>query len=69
VTLVSAVAYALVDHLWPILRQGAPLALPNVTEPAFWQRLGAFYVGLLIIIAMFFAVKSVIFGRRAAKAK
>jgi hypothetical protein len=66
ITLISAVVYALVDHLWPILQQGAPLRLPNVTEPGFWQRLGAFYVGLLIIIAMFFAVKSVLFGRRAA---
>jgi hypothetical protein len=68
ITLVSAIVYALVDHLWPILRQGAPLRLPDVTDPAFWQRLGAFYVGLLIINAMFFAVKSVLFARRAAPA-
>src|SRR5215475_2100049 len=44
ITLVAAVVYALVDHFWPIMRQGAPLQLPNVTDPAFWQRLGAFYV-------------------------
>ncbi|MGE0828692.1 MAG: hypothetical protein AB7O04_04990 [Hyphomonadaceae bacterium] len=66
VTLGAAVAYLLVEHFWPILTAGAEFRLPYITEPPFWQRLGAVFGGLLIIIAMFFAVKSVLVGRRAA---
>jgi hypothetical protein len=62
VTLGAALVYILVEHFWPILTQHAAMRLPNVTDAPFWQRLGAVYVGLLIIIAMFFAVKSVVMG-------
>jgi hypothetical protein len=64
VTLGAAVVYILVEHFWPIVQGGATLKLPNVTAPAFWTRLGAVYVGLFIIISMFFAVKSVVLGAR-----
>ncbi|MBL8551231.1 MAG: hypothetical protein JNJ73_14690 [Hyphomonadaceae bacterium] len=67
ITLVAAIVYALVDHFIPILQNNSALRLPNVTDVAFWQTLAARYVGLLIIIAMFFAVKSVLFGKKAAK--
>lgn len=65
VTLGAAVAYVLVEHFWPIITAGAELRLPNVTEVSFWQRLGVVYLGLLIIIAIFFFVKSIFLGRRA----
>ncbi|MBI1187025.1 MAG: hypothetical protein GC206_06780 [Alphaproteobacteria bacterium] len=68
VTFVAALVYLLVEHFWPIVTQGAELRLPYVTEPQFWHRLGAVYAGLLIIIAMFFAVKRVILGFRGAPA-
>jgi len=69
ITLGAAVVYLLVEHFWPIVTQGAELRLPYVTEPQFWQRLGAVYAGLLIIIAMFFAVKSVLLGFRGKPAE
>jgi hypothetical protein len=69
ITMGAALAYILVEHFWPIITQHAEMRLPNVTDTPFWQRLGAIYVGLLIIIAMFFAVKSVVMGARGAPAK
>jgi hypothetical protein len=40
--------------------------LPPVTDPAYWGFLATLYVGLLVIIAMFFAVKKVLFMRGGA---
>lgn len=57
-TLIASLVYILFEHFWPIVTRGARLRLPDVTEGPFWQRLGAVYVGLLIIVAIFFAVKS-----------
>lgn len=68
-TLAATLVYALIEHFWPIVRSGTELRLPNITEPSYWQHLAALYVGLLIIIAIFFLVKSVLFGGRAAAAR
>jgi hypothetical protein len=73
-TLVSAVVFVLVEHMLPILRGGAALRLPNVVAPEFWQRLAAAYVGLLVILAVFYFIKSTIIksaagGGAPAKAK
>ncbi len=64
-TLGAAIVYILVEHAWPIIQGEAALALPNVLEQSFWHRFGAVYVGLLIIVAMFFAVKRVGMGARS----
>lgn len=70
VTLGAAIVYLLVEHFYPIVMGQREFELPYVTEQSFWVRLGAVYAGLLIIIAMFFAVKSLFLGRGAtAKAK
>ncbi len=70
VTMVSTIAYAIVEAVRPIVLEGGALKLPPVTEPAYWGFVAALYVGLLVIIAMFFAVKRVFFMRGAgAKAK
>jgi hypothetical protein len=68
-TLVSAVAYAVVEAVKPIVTSNGALKLPPVTDPAYWGFFGALYVGLLVIIAMFFAVKKVLFMRGGAGAK
>jgi hypothetical protein len=59
-TLVSAIVFVLVEHLIPILRGGAPVRLPNVVAPEFWQRLAGVYVGLLVILATFYFIKSTV---------
>ncbi|MDX2234741.1 MAG: hypothetical protein NW200_09605 [Hyphomonadaceae bacterium] len=69
ITLASTVAYAVVEAVRPIVLEGGALKLPPVTEPSYWVFVAALYVGLLVIIAMFFAVKRVFFMGGGARAK
>jgi hypothetical protein len=69
VTVGATIAYAVVEAVRPIVLSNGALKLPPVTDPAYWVTLGALYVGLLVIIAMFFAVKKVLFMRGGARAK
>ena len=72
-TLGATICYAIVEAVKPIVFGKGELKLPPVVEPSYWMQVGALFVGLAIIIAMFFAVKSVLFLRGAggggAKAK
>jgi hypothetical protein len=66
----AAVCYAVVEAVRPIVFEGGALKLPPVTDPQYWIFLATLYVGLMVIIAMFFAVKKVLFmGGGAARAK
>jgi hypothetical protein len=71
--LVSAVIFVLVDHMVPIIRGGAPLRLPNVVSPDFWQKIAGVYVGFLVILTVFYFIKSTVLkgagGGAPAKAK
>ena len=69
ITLGATICYAIVDAVRPIVMGHGALKLPPVTDPSYWGVLAALYVGLLVIIAMFFAVKKVLFMRGGAKAK
>ncbi len=62
-TLGATVAYAVVEAVRPIVLGDGALKLPPVTDPAYWGFIATLYVGLLVIIAMFFAVKKVLFMR------
>jgi hypothetical protein len=42
--------------------------LPNFTQTAFWTQAGGYLLGYLIIIAVFFGLKSMLFGGGGAKA-
>lgn len=56
-----------IDTLAPILAGGGGnLALPPLTETSFWTQSGVLFVGYLIIIAVFFLVKSMLFRKSAA---
>jgi len=69
ITLGATVTYAIVEAIKPIVN-GGNIALPPVTDPNYLGTLASLYIGLLIIIAMFFAVKKVLFMRGGgAKAK
>jgi hypothetical protein len=68
-TLGATFAFAVVDVVMEIAMRNGELKLPPVTDPAYLIRLATVFAGLLIIIAMFFAVKKVFFMRSAASAK
>lgn len=71
-TFASTIIYAIVEAVKPIIFGNGDLKLPPVVEPNYWLSVAGLFVGLAIIIAMFFAVKSVFFlrgGGSGAKAK
>lgn len=71
-TLGATICYAVAEAVKPIIFGKGELKLPPVVEPNYWLSVGGLFVGLAIIIAMFFAVKSVFFlrgGGSGAKAK
>ena len=55
--------YIVVNWAVPIAMNGQEVKLPNVMTSNFWWDAASFFVGFTIIIAMFFAVKSVVFLR------
>jgi hypothetical protein len=63
----AALTYIVIREATPIVMNGAELKLPDVVDIAFWQNALSFFVGFIIIIAMFFAVKSVAFRRGGGK--
>jgi hypothetical protein len=69
ITAVATVIYVLVRHATPIVMKGAEVKLPDVVSTTFWLDAASFFVGFAIIIAMFFAVKSVFFHGKSKSAK
>jgi hypothetical protein len=67
IALVAVVIHVAVDVIVPILSGGGEFRLPPLVEPSFWMQCASRYVGYLIVIAIFFAVKRVLL-RRAAPA-
>lgn len=68
-TLGATICYAIVEAVRPIIFDKGELKLPPVVEPGYWLQLGGLFVGLAIIIAMFFAVKKILFMRGGAHAR
>jgi uncharacterized membrane protein YkvI len=71
----AVVVYLLVAFATPIVSHPQAIRLedtklPNVMTSSFWIDAASFFVGFVIIISMFFAVKAVAFsGRGGAKKK
>ncbi len=63
----ASVVHVLVDTVVPIVTKGAALKLPPILTSAFWNYAIALFVGFVIVVAMFFAVRQVVFpGKRGA---
>ncbi|MGE3303746.1 MAG: hypothetical protein AB7M12_11605 [Hyphomonadaceae bacterium] len=67
IALAAGLVHVVLDTAIPIVAKGADIKLPAVMTAPFWQYALSLYVGFVIIIAMFFAVKSVLFGVGKAK--
>jgi hypothetical protein len=67
VAFAATFVHAIVDAALPIIAGQSAVKLPPIMEPIYWQYLAALYVGYLIVIAMFFAVKRVGLGFMPAK--
>jgi hypothetical protein len=68
ISLLATIVHIAVNDLPGILRGGG---LPNFMVPQFWTTAGVYFLGYLIIIAVFFLLKTMLFrstGGKAAKA-
>jgi hypothetical protein len=65
----AVVVYMIVAYVTPMFGHSeaiklADAKLPNVMTSSFWIDAASFFVGFVIIVSMFFAVKSVAFGAK-----
>jgi hypothetical protein len=56
----AALAFAFVSDVLPTMHSGQRFHLPPLMEPHYWVALGGVAAGMLIIIAIFFALKSAV---------
>ena len=71
VALVATVIHIVIERLAPVLAggHGSVTLPPDLMQESFWTRAGVLFLGYLIIIAVFFFLKSMLFrGGNAAKA-
>ena len=68
--LLATVAHLVIEQIAPVLSgRGGQLSLPpNLMEQSFWIHAGVLLLGYLLVTALFFFLKSLIFRRSAAKA-
>src|SRR5688572_11953325 len=67
--LLAVVLTLALETLLPVLANNARFMLPNIFEPAFLQVQLARFVGYIVIIAIFFAIKRALFRAAPAPAK
>ncbi|MGE0597043.1 MAG: hypothetical protein AB7P07_11790 [Hyphomonadaceae bacterium] len=66
-SLVAVLIHIIVDLMIPVLSDGADFALPPLMEEGFWTQAGVLFLGYLIVIGVFFLIKSLLFRSGAAK--
>lgn len=68
ISLLATIIHIAVDLLAPVLAENAAFRLPPLMEGAFWREAGTLFVGYLVVIGVFFLIKSLLLRRSAAPA-
>ena len=69
IALGAVLVHVVVEALIPVVTGKGKLQLPpNLLEPSYWRQLAALYVGYLIIVAVFYLLKTMLFRRGHAAA-
>jgi len=68
ISLLATFVYLAIQTLAPVLTSHAAFHLPQIMDTPFWRNAAVLFVGNLIIVSVFFFIKSLIFRRPAAKA-
>jgi hypothetical protein len=70
VALVATIIHIAVDRLAPVLAGGGgEVTLPPIMETEFWTSTGVLFVGYMIVIAVLFLIKSMVFRGGGGHAK
>lgn len=69
--LVATIAHIVIELLIPVLDgSGGQFSLPpDLMEQSFWVRAGVLFLGYLVVTAVFYFIKSLLFRGGAAAAK
>ena len=60
--LIAVIANVALTVMIPVLANGAAFKLPPVVEVDYWKYLASLFAGYLIVISIFFLVKSLVLG-------
>ena len=73
IALIASIVRLVVDAIIPVVQRSginvSDIKLPDFMVAGFWNDLASLYVGFMIVIAMFFAVKKVVFMRSGGRSK
>ncbi len=62
VALAATFIHIIVDIMLPVLASSAAFKLPQLVDADYWQYVLTLYVGYLVVITAFYAVKRVLLG-------
>lgn len=67
ISLIAVVVHIAIEQLAPVLAgNGGAVTLPPLMEEAFWTQTLVLFLGYLVIIGVFYLLKSLLFRRSAA---
>jgi hypothetical protein len=67
VALVATIIHIAIDRLAPVLAGGGgEVTLPPIMEEAFWTQVLVLFLGFMVIIGVFYLLKSLLFRKSAA---
>ena len=59
---VAVIAQVILGVMLPVLANGSALKLPPLVEVGYWKYLAELFAGYLLVVALFFFVKSLVLG-------
>lgn len=63
---VAVLAHVALNVMLPVLANGGAFRLPPLVEVQYWKYMAALFAGYLVVISIFFIVKSVVVGGRGS---
>ena len=62
-TFLAVLAHAILNIMIPVLASGAAVKLPPLVELSYWKSMVALFAGYLIVVSVFFIVKTILLRR------
>jgi hypothetical protein len=63
---VATLVHIAIAWIAPVLQGGGQIRLPNFLEEAFWAQAGVLFVGYVVIIGVFYFIKTLLLRGKAA---
>jgi hypothetical protein len=60
----ATIVHVIADMLIPMIARHAAFHLPNIMAFGYWRFVGTLFLGYIVVIAVFFLMKSLVVGGR-----